>query len=574
MPTISLNDNTTDIPTQFDILIVGAGAAGLTIANEFVGTTKRVCVLESGGWQRSKTSDDLNEFESVGRPRTKDAPVRCRGVGGTTALWTGRCGEFDQIDYAERSWLPISGWPITYSDMKPFLTRADGILILPSLPSASKGLRQLDSPVDQPSWNEKFFSTVGWRYSSSSEAHIRQFASKENSLGVLDHSGSPIALNLGHFLGPKIAQSENVVVITDATVMQILADKAGPVVYGAMVAAPNKKTARLFASQVVLACGGIENARLLLDSQGSNKKGLGNDHDQVGRYLTDHTYTILGTYQGSSGAAVRRRLGTRWINQQGQRKIASFGLGLCADLQKREELLNAAIHIVEFGEKQSAVSSIASAARTLKARGSYLQAAKELYDGMSRPSSLLSGILDRFIRKMPQLHTPDFTLVGCVVEQELNPDSRITLSDKTNWLGQRLPVLDWRFSNREYLTARRTAELFFADLERLNLPRPVPADWIEAGEEAWSDSLTDLAHPMCTTRMSRDPAEGVVDQNCQVHGVAGLFVAGSSVFATPGHMNPTHNIVALSLRLADHLKGPSFSASASFDGRAATSVDQ
>jgi len=232
MPTISLSDYKTALSSQFDLIIVGAGAAGLTIASEFIGTTKRVCVLESGGWQPSKTADDLNEFESVGRPRTKDAPIRCRGVGGTTALWTGRCGELDQIDYAHRPWLPFSGWPITYSDMVPFLAQADQLLNLPPLHSASYGLRQTGSPIDQPSWSKDFFNTVAWRFSATSGARIRQFASDQNSLGVLDHSGSPEATNLGHELGPRIAQSENVVLITNATVMEVLTDEAGAKVLG------------------------------------------------------------------------------------------------------------------------------------------------------------------------------------------------------------------------------------------------------------------------------------------------------------------------------------------------------
>ena len=60
---------------------------------------------------------------------------------------------------------------------------------------------------------------------------------------------------------------------------------------------------------------------------------------------------------------------------------------------------------------------------------------------------------------------------------------------------------------------------------------------------------------MGTTRMSADPAQGVVDADCRVHGMANLYVAGSSVFPTCGSANPTLTIVALALRLAAHLKG-------------------
>ena len=60
---------------------------------------------------------------------------------------------------------------------------------------------------------------------------------------------------------------------------------------------------------------------------------------------------------------------------------------------------------------------------------------------------------------------------------------------------------------------------------------------------------------MCTTRMSPDPRTGVVDRDCRVHGIANLYLAGSSVFATPGWANPTYTIVQMALRLGDHLAG-------------------
>ena len=68
--------------------------------------------------------------------------------------------------------------------------------------------------------------------------------------------------------------------------------------------------------------------------------------------------------------------------------------------------------------------------------------------------------------------------------------------------------------------------------------------------------LLDMKHPMGTTRMSGSPATGVVDSNCRVHGVSNLYVAGSSVFPTGGHANPTLLIIALAARLADHIQRP------------------
>lgn len=101
---------------------------------------------------------------------------------------------------------------------------------------------------------------------------------------------------------------------------------------------------------------------------------------------------------------------------------------------------------------------------------------------------------------------------------------------------------------------RRITELMVEQLSRMGLEPPVLEDWVRDGA-MFPQTFRDVAHPTGTTRMADDPACGVVDAQCQVHGVNGLFIGGSSVFPTAGHANPTQMIVALALRLADTLKG-------------------
>jgi choline dehydrogenase-like flavoprotein len=137
-------------------------------------------------------------------------------------------------------------------------------------------------------------------------------------------------------------------------------------------------------------------------------------------------------------------------------------------------------------------------------------------------------------------------------EQLPDPASRVTLSDSRDRFGIPLPRIDWRISDAELRTVNRLGELFGAALVRVGEPRPIAEPWLT--EENWRANMTDRAHPIGTTRMAEDPKEGVVDRNCAVHGVHGLFIAGSSTFPTSGHINPTLTIVALSIRLADHLK--------------------
>jgi choline dehydrogenase-like flavoprotein len=92
-----------------------------------------------------------------------------------------------------------------------------------------------------------------------------------------------------------------------------------------------------------------------------------------------------------------------------------------------------------------------------------------------------------------------------------------------------------------------------AELPRAGLPGPQLEPWI-VQEQPQDSDITDIAHTSGTTRMSNDRRRGVVNSDCQVHGIAGLYVAGASVFPTSGHANPTLMLVALAIRLADHIK--------------------
>ncbi len=135
-------------------------------------------------------------------------------------------------------------------------------------------------------------------------------------------------------------------------------------------------------------------------------------------------------------------------------------------------------------------------------------------------------------------------------EQLPNPDSRVTLMEECDALGQRRARLDWRMTHLDMKTIIRGQEIIDEELRNAGLGRL----HIEMHEEVPPPHLTGGWHHMGTTRMHTDPRQGVVDENCRVHGVSNLFIAGPSVFPTGGYANPVLTIVALSLRLADHIK--------------------
>ena len=133
-----------------------------------------------------------------------------------------------------------------------------------------------------------------------------------------------------------------------------------------------------------------------------------------------------------------------------------------------------------------------------------------------------------------------------------NPDSRVLLGDETDALGLRRVKLDWRLTELDKRSVRRGLEILAAEFGRLGIGRMKIL--LSDDDTSWPDDLEGANHHLGTTRMHDDPSKGVVDRDCKVHGIDNLYVAGSSVFPTPGIGTPTMMIIALALRLADHLK--------------------
>jgi choline dehydrogenase-like flavoprotein len=137
-------------------------------------------------------------------------------------------------------------------------------------------------------------------------------------------------------------------------------------------------------------------------------------------------------------------------------------------------------------------------------------------------------------------------------EQTPDPESRVTLSSRLDEFGLRRAKIDWRLDSLTGHTLRTFTKIVGHEFQRLGLGRLKPADWLSESAPK-PPEVVDSYHPSGTTRMAITPSLGVVDANCQVFGVDGLYVAGSSVFPVSGVANPTYTIAALAIRLADHI---------------------
>lgn len=510
-----------------DVCIVGSGPAGATIARELAGSSLGVILVESGDLSAQPSADALNEIENVGVARTLDQSiVRNRILGGTSHIWTGRCVELDEIDYEERPWVPHSGWPIGPGEMAPFLDRSAAHLGLGPGHGFKDDFWALSGRKrPEPRVDERLLRPFFWEFSRT-----------RNMLEPMR-------------FGPRMLteRAENVRVITSATLVHIDTDGSASEVRSVEVAAPDDSRRTVRARFVVLCAGGIENARLLLASNRVSAAGLGNGHDLVGRFLMDHPRGGVAAFDPRKALQLEPLFGFHTLRTERGTHLFCQGMRLSPEVQRREGLLNCAVwlsEIVSPDDPWSAVKRLAGGraewgrdARALLSNGGLM--ARGLYRNLVTHSGVPRKLLELGL--------------NCTVEQRPDPDSRVTLADRVDRHGMRLSRVHWCVNEQEQVTVRRMAALTAEALGKLGLPVPVLEGWVKDGQ-GFPENFSDVSHHIGTTRMADDPREGVVDADCQVHGVRGLFVGGSSVFPTAGHANPTQMIVALAVRLADTLK--------------------
>lgn len=548
-----------DCLIETDLCIIGTGPAGLSIAKEFAGTSIRVWLVESGGIGEETEPQTLNEIENVGVPRVMQQElVRYRIFGGASHIWTGRCAPFGTIDFQQRAWVPYSGWPITREDLDPYLQRAGANLGL-GPHCYNEHLWNLCG-VSQPTplLNSALLKPEFWQFSKSV------------------HNPS-LPTRFGNQFMP---QADNIRVLLHANATHINTNDTGTKFESVEVSTLERKRACIKAKVLVLCCGGIENARLLLASNRVQPNGVGNQNDMVGRFLMDHPGGAIGSFDPKRSAKVQDRFGHYWLNNEQGRHIYLHGVALSPALQEAEQLLNCAAFLEEyhapedpwqaFVRLKAAMSKPNQAMpqpsndamfwrQNLTGETHSTSVYQDALTVLSHPLGIGQGVFRRFVKHRPSIAKASRIDLYCLVEQLPDPESRVTLSDRKDALGMPLSKLNWKINQREKQSIQRLGGLISKEFQRLGLPQPSLADWLNQ-DSNWESNLSDRAHPTGTTRMATNPKLGVVDANAQVHGIEGLFVAGSSVFPTTGHANPTQMIVAMSIRLADWLKTNHFGA--------------
>jgi choline dehydrogenase-like flavoprotein len=510
-----------------DVCIIGAGPAGLALAHEFLGSATKVVLLESGGLRRDPDVDALNEAESVGLSHLGSVDGRARLFGGATRLWEGQCAPLAELDFERRDWIAHSGWPISKADLDPYYRRAETFFGISG---------------------EKYDATVAERFGIVSPPLDGTTLTYEFTVLVPRPE-------LSRVYRSPFRNARNVVTLLHATATRIKLHDDGDAVDHVDVRSPEGARGEVRARAVVLAAGGIENARVLLTSNDVLAAGIGNGHDLVGRFLQEHPAARPARIEAGPSAMLLR-LYSLLHGKRGLRYLPKIGLAPAHQHTARTLNCNARV-VFAFSTDSGAL-----AAQRLYSAVRRRHWPQETAGGLRRMAEDPLEVLRlarryaarRYARGRALDSGPASLWLETNAEQAPNPDSRVTLSRRCDRFGSNLPRIEWQLNNLDRRTTGTFTEAVAAEFERLELARLRPAKWLNDEDGEWMSKFRDVYHHMGTTRMADDEKRGVVDEHCAVHGCPGLHIAGSSVFPTSGCANPTLTIVALSMRLADRLK--------------------
>ena len=418
-----------------------------------------------------------------------------RYVGGTTNHWAGYCHPLQESDFAARDDLVVPGWPIGYSDIQPHYVQAGKIA---GLPDDAWNFSGLETALNLPKIVDETdgISATAFRWPDKLKFREKYF--------------------------DQLVNTTNVMFVTNANLVDVEFGMVQNVVSAAHFKNYAGEVHKVKAKSFVIACGGIENAKLLLNFAGDHTQFI-DVAPNIGQYFIEHLCYYHSAYILTGKAEVDH--------------LSSI-IGR---------------HNVEIGDYQWIGVPTAEARA---AQGIANNVSITLDDTtLAPPDDILADPVTQGLQSMLK-HTKvsgSDQIIYCYVraEQLPNPESNITLTTARDSQGLRRVQLNWGFDPRDLHSMKAAVGLLGQAVAKRDLGRMC---YVEPDQTAKWQTIYGGYHHMGTTRMSESPEFGVVDADCRVHGIANLYMGGSSVFSTGGWANPTINVTAFAVRLAEHLK--------------------
>jgi choline dehydrogenase-like flavoprotein len=539
---------------EADLCIIGGGSAAISVAMGYKDCGRSVIMIPGGGTNQTATGIDL--YRGKVSPPGSHEPLeenRLRMWGGTTTVWGGRCVPFDPIDFQNRPWVPNSGWPIGPEDVASFME--------PACTLSEAGIAEFDARKVFPNTQSEI---------------IHGFDNQELVSWPLERWSVPTDYCKRY--RADLDGASNVRVLLHAHAVHLQLSPEGKTLSQVDAACSPGQIFHVRARRTVIGCGALENARLLLASRDVAQEGIGNEHDLVGRYYQSHRFGVCGhavlknpdkdfIYEfekDPEGVYCRRRF---WMTPEAQARhqvcnvVGFFFRNVSGSSEHRNAMVSTVLLIKTLlGGARKGPKRLFEILRDQR-RELFQHACIVLKDGPSVFGQLAEVAYTRCFqkRRLPMVLPPRKTnCFPLFYQTEHAPDheSRVVL-DLSSVDDFGMPRLEARirFSAIDHHTCSTFVKLFKQRFEEAGLGTfEVSDEELRLLENPNPLDFNSNSHNIGTTRMGKTPTEGVVDENCRVHSVENLFISGSSVFPTSSHANPTLMIVALGLRLADHLK--------------------
>lgn len=496
-----------------DVCIVGAGAAGIVLAIELAQMGRRVVLLEGGGVDVEEASQESYHSEVVGLAHRGIHVGRFRAHGGTTTRWGGQILELDEIDFVRRAWVSGSGWPIAKSELARHYARA---LELEGLSGAieedAEVWHQLGLPQQEYTQLVQYFSR--W----CPEPNFATLHRKElegERIAVWLHSNA---------VGLEMTDEQ---------------------VTGVRVRTLGGRTACFEANRFVFCLGSIESSRFFLQPRNGalpwGASGL------LGKHFQDHIDSNAASVRVTDKKRFHERFDNIFLG--GYKYHPKVKLN--EQSQRERGTLNAGATMYFTSSIDEQLNAVKTAAKKI-IRGRIAELSASEVAGLIGNLPLLTRQGWRY-KIAHRVYNPASANVQLRVhcEQEPNSTSSITLSDERDSLGLLRTRLDWRISDAEQRTILEFARIAKRELAGV-ADVTIDAE-LEQGDAGFRMHCDDSNHHMGGMKMGESAMSGVVDSDLRLYGTKNCYVCSGAVFPTSGFSNPTHTVLALAVRLAEHL---------------------
>ena len=517
--------NFSDTLIKFDVCIIGGGPAGIATALEFEGSGYKVALIESGASKLNRKNQKLNNVNNIGIDYENLGVQRGRYLGGSSNMWGGNCIPLDPIDFRECNGRKNFSWPFDHLTISPYIKRAQKILGIDKVNFGNDLISKLalSNKNDEFDWKAWQFCDFPFRF--------------------------------GEKFRQQLEESQEIHCYLNSNLIGFNAINETNIAEEAIIKSLNGKEGKIKASQFVLACGGIENARLLLNIEDSGTFKSFNKNKKIGRYFAEHPNATIGYIKGKDADLIYKDHSIKYI---GDGKEIKPGLGVNELVQEKDNLLNGIVSIWPVPAENSIITKVKLLLQLFRKREFGIKFLVTTFLILPKISQLLPHVRHRL--KGGVISTPyreNYYEVRLMSETVPNIDSRVFLSKDTDSLGLKRASLDWKLLDQDkenFKNITKKTKKYFESKGDVNF---IISPWLEDSSQDWTNFINKdghYGHHMGTTIMSDSSADGVVDKDCKLYGIKNIFIAGSSVFPTYGFANPTLTIIALGMRLADHIK--------------------